>query len=102
MDFLEKIGYTDSRKRLRKRFTHYSETFTSSQPHFIKAFQSVAGTWEKVVKTIADGSLEHVKHLAVEIGSRPIGSPANHAAADYISQVFKKSGLSVERQEIQC
>jgi len=54
------------------------------------------------LKTIADGTLEHVKHLAVHIGSRPIGSAANLAAADYISEVFDKSGLSVERQEIPC
>jgi aminopeptidase YwaD len=54
------------------------------------------------LKTIADGTFEHVKHLAVQIGSRPIGSPANLAAADYISEVFRQSGLSVERQEIPC
>jgi aminopeptidase YwaD len=44
--------------------------------------------------------LEHVEHLAVGIGSRPIGSTANLAAADYISNVFRQSGLSVEEQEI--
>jgi aminopeptidase YwaD len=54
------------------------------------------------LKAIADGTLEHVRHLAVHIGSRPIGSPANLAAADYISDVFQQSGLSVERQEIPC
>ena len=54
------------------------------------------------MKTIADGTLEHVKHLAVHIGSRPIGSPANLAAADYINEVFKKTGLSLEKQEISC
>ncbi len=54
------------------------------------------------MKTIADGTLEHVEHLAVQIGSRPIGSPANRAAADYISEVFRQSGLSVEMQEIPC
>ena len=46
--------------------------------------------------------MEHVKHLAVEIGSRPIGSPANQASADYIEDVFKQCGLSIERQEIPC
>ena len=46
--------------------------------------------------------LEHVKHLAVQIGSRPIGSTANLAAADYISEVFKRSALSLEKQEIPC
>jgi aminopeptidase YwaD len=54
------------------------------------------------LKTIADGTLEHVKHLAVHIGSRPIGSTANLAAADYISEVFKQSSFSLERQEISC
>ena len=56
------------------------------------------------MKTIADayGTLEHVERLAVQIGSRPIGSTANLAAADYISEVFQRSGLSVERQEISC
>jgi len=46
--------------------------------------------------------LEHVKHLAVQIGSRPIGSTGNLAAADYISEVFKQAGLSLEKQEIPC
>ncbi len=54
------------------------------------------------MKTTADGTLEHVKHLAVHIGSRPIGSPANLAAAEYIRDVFKHSGLSVEQQAIPC
>jgi hypothetical protein len=54
------------------------------------------------LKTISDRALEHVKHLAVDIGSRPIGTAANRAAADYISESFKRSGLSVERQEIPC
>ena len=54
------------------------------------------------MKTISDRALEHVEHLAVHIGSRPIGSPANLAAADYISGVFNQNGLSVEKQEIPC
>ena len=54
------------------------------------------------MKTIADGTLEHVKRLASDIGSRPIGSPANLAAADYIRRVFEGCGLSVETQEIPC
>lgn len=56
------------------------------------------------MKTISDayGTLEHVEHLAVQIGSRLIGSASNQAAADYISEVFKGCGLSVERQEISC
>ena len=56
------------------------------------------------MKTIADayGTLKHVEHLAVHIGSRPIGSTSNLAAADYVSEIFKQNGLSVERQEISC
>ncbi|HJR81900.1 MAG TPA: M28 family peptidase, partial [Anaerolineales bacterium] len=56
------------------------------------------------MKAIADahGTLEHVERLSVQIGSRPIGSPANLAAADYISEVFKQGGLSVETQDIPC
>lgn len=54
------------------------------------------------MKTNADGTLEHVRHLAVDIGSRPIGSAANIAAADYISQVFQGCGLDVESQDIPC
>ncbi|MDQ2690438.1 MAG: M28 family metallopeptidase [Chloroflexota bacterium] len=52
--------------------------------------------------TDAHGTLEHVRKLAVEIGSRPIGSMGNLAAADYISDVFMGCGLSVERQPIPC
>ena len=54
------------------------------------------------MKTNADarGTLEHVERLAVQIGSRPIGSTANLAAGDYIAEVFSQCGLSVERQEI--
>lgn len=52
------------------------------------------------MKSIIDGTLKHVEELSVQIGCRPIGSSANHAAADYISRVFEGCGLSVERQEI--
>ncbi|HJR80307.1 MAG TPA: M28 family peptidase [Anaerolineales bacterium] len=54
------------------------------------------------MKTVADRTLEHIKHLAVHIGSRPIGSTANLAAAEYISDVFNQSGLFLEKQEISC
>lgn len=54
------------------------------------------------MKTITDGTLEHVKHLAVHIGSRLIGSTGNLAAADYIREVFKQTGLSLEKQEFSC
>ncbi|HEX5810085.1 MAG TPA: hypothetical protein VFY25_15560, partial [Anaerolineales bacterium] len=48
------------------------------------------------------GTLEHIKHLAVQIGSRLIGSPGNLAAADYVDGIFRQCGLSVERQDIPC
>ena len=54
------------------------------------------------MKPFADQALEHVRTLSVQIGSRPIGSPANLVAADYISEVFTNCGLSLERQEIPC
>jgi Iap family predicted aminopeptidase len=54
------------------------------------------------LKKIPDGTLEHVERLCVQIGSRPIGSAANRAAAEYIRHVFEAAGLSVEEQEIPC
>ena len=48
------------------------------------------------------GTLEHVKRLAFQIGSRVIGSSGNRAAADYIDGIFRQCGLSVERQDIPC
>jgi aminopeptidase YwaD len=56
------------------------------------------------LKKITDAydTLEHVKHLAVDIGSRPIGSTANLAAADYISDVFRQAGFTLEKQEFSC
>ncbi len=52
------------------------------------------------MKAISAGTLKHVEQLSVQIGCRPIGSYANHAAADYISGVFERCGLLVTRQEI--
>lgn len=52
--------------------------------------------------TDAFGTLQHVKYLAVHIGSRLIGSTGNLAAEEYISDVFTKAGLSVEKQEFSC
>jgi hypothetical protein len=54
------------------------------------------------LELLADRALEHIKYLSVQIGCRPIGSPANLAAADYIGEVFQSCGLSLERQEIPC
>jgi aminopeptidase YwaD len=44
----------------------------------------------------------HLFHLSLEIGPRPGGSPGNHAAADYIENVFRSCGLAVERQRFSC
>jgi hypothetical protein len=44
----------------------------------------------------------HLEKLCVEIGARPIGSPANDRAADYIRDVFAGLGLAVEEQAYAC
>ena len=54
------------------------------------------------MKAIGERAFEHVEHLAVGIGNRPIGSAANQAASDYISEVFGSCGLSLETQQIPC
>ncbi len=54
------------------------------------------------MNSAAATALEHVEHLAVHIGNRPIGSAANLEAQDYITGVFKKAGLSVETQDFPC
>jgi aminopeptidase YwaD len=46
--------------------------------------------------------MQHLRHLCVEIGPRPVGSAANHAAADYVEDVFRAAGLEVERQAFPC
>jgi hypothetical protein len=45
---------------------------------------------------------EHLRKLCVEIGARPIGSPANQRAADYLSEVFHSLGLDVDEQAYAC
>lgn len=44
----------------------------------------------------------HLAKLCVEIGVRPVGSPANDRAADYIRDVFAGLGLAVEEQAYAC
>jgi aminopeptidase YwaD len=46
--------------------------------------------------------MQHLRHLCVEIGPRPVGSAANHAAAGYVEAAFRAAGLEVERQEFAC
>jgi aminopeptidase YwaD len=45
---------------------------------------------------------QHLTHLCVEIGPRPLGSPENQAAAIYIADGFAACGLKVERQMFPC
>lgn len=52
--------------------------------------------------SIPDQAMQHVERLAGQIGSRTIGSPGNHQAADYIAGVFRRTGLSVEFQQFPC
>jgi aminopeptidase YwaD len=47
-------------------------------------------------------AMRHIEKLGVEIGSRPIGSPANQAAADYIRDSFGSAGCEVEEQPYAC
>jgi aminopeptidase YwaD len=44
----------------------------------------------------------HLEKLCVEIGARPIGSPANDRAADYVRDVFAALGWQVEEQPYAC
>jgi aminopeptidase YwaD len=44
----------------------------------------------------------HTHHLSVEIGARPVGSPANRAAENYIAGFLGGLGYTVERQEYDC
>ncbi len=46
--------------------------------------------------------MRHLNILAGDIGCRPIGTPQNHAAADYIAQAFRQARLAVETQEFAC
>ncbi|MGI5837453.1 MAG: M28 family metallopeptidase [Chloroflexota bacterium] len=45
---------------------------------------------------------KHLQRLSVEIGPRPIGSPANHAACCYIGEVFDAAGLEIAERSFQC
>ena len=46
--------------------------------------------------------MQHVRHLCVELGPRPRGSPASHATAAYIRGGFETAGLDVDEQTFQC
>ena len=53
------------------------------------------------MSTVQLVAIKHVEDLT-KIGSRPLGSKKNQASADYVQNVFKASGLEVERQEFPC
>jgi aminopeptidase YwaD len=55
-----------------------------------------------VLRELETEILRHLNRLCVEIGPRPIGSPGDHAAADYIQEVLLASGLDMEVQEFEC
>lgn len=46
--------------------------------------------------------IQSIHHLAADIGARPAGSAANHAALAYIRSVFEAAGLEVEQQDYAC
>ena len=48
----------------------------------------------------ADRAYADLQHLAVRIGSRVAGSPAQHQAADYLESQYRAAGLQVERQPL--
>ena len=54
------------------------------------------------MKKFAEIAFQHAKHLAVEIGSRTIGSSGNQAAEKYIESVFRSHDIDVEFQEFSC
>jgi aminopeptidase YwaD len=60
------------------------------------------GPEEALIFSAAEQAMRHLVCLARDIGVRAIGSPGNHAAADYISACFQEAGLPVEIQEFPC
>jgi Iap family predicted aminopeptidase len=46
--------------------------------------------------------MAHLTRLGAEIGVRPIGSPQNAAAAEYVEEVMRGAGLRVESQPFEC
>ena len=44
----------------------------------------------------------HLEHLAVQIGSRPLGSKRNQMATEFVASTFKTSGLQTELEEFAC
>jgi aminopeptidase YwaD len=46
--------------------------------------------------------IDHLRMLTESIGERPIGSQANHHAAQYIEDIFSKVGFSIQKQIFNC
>ena len=46
--------------------------------------------------------MDTLNHLCVEIGPRPVGSQAEHAAEAFIRDAFLDAGLDVEEQRFEC
>ncbi|WP_129676156.1 M28 family peptidase [Candidatus Chloroploca sp. Khr17] len=46
--------------------------------------------------------LDRHVHTLIGLGPRPVGSPANQQAADYIRATFRAAGLDVEEQPYAC
>ncbi len=62
------------------------------------AQETPAGGSARVATFDPQRALEHVRHLAGDIGPRPAGSPAEEQAARYIAQVLDSYGYRVEQQ----
>lgn len=60
------------------------------------------GFRENTMDILAKDSIAHLRRLAMQSGSRLIGTPGNRAAADYIAEVFRQAGMAVDYQEIAC
>jgi aminopeptidase YwaD len=47
-------------------------------------------------------AMEHLEYLSAQVGPRPLGSPANLAAGEYVARVLAALGLAVEEQALPC
>ncbi|MCC7209720.1 MAG: M28 family peptidase [Anaerolineae bacterium] len=52
--------------------------------------------------SLHDTLMGHVYALSLEIGPRPLGSPENEQAAEYVEALMHEAGLEVESQEYAC
>ena len=52
--------------------------------------------------TVEAELMTHLHKFSVELGTRMMGSPTDHAAAEYVRQVFTDAGLQVEEQRWDC